>query len=1164
MKKLLLTMLPIFIFIQVNYGQTRYCTPFFSSCKEVSIDKFEINTLKNINTGCNGGYSFFPSTITTNLKQGAFYPLSVVLNDASGQKNAVALYFDFNQDGDFLDTLEFYNLGLGTTNFSDTIRIPLINQGQVRVRIIASRQTTELEAMGSCSQFMTGEAEDYTVSIAPPDPMILVKESLTQNTLPVAKSMRNQQIIGVQIITKNLGNPFIVSGLRFSTKGTTSNFDIANAKLWFTGNKNRFDTTYQVGITAVSPKDTIAFNGRAVLSEDTNFFWLSYDVSEKATIGNVLDAEFLDFTILKSSYLPAVKTLPGNRKIIGSIFMNNKVATTCEAYFFDDGGVNGPYARNVKSVFTIFPTSKENAVQIKLLKYDVCNDGCGIMRIHNGSDTTKPNIGLENIVSPTEFRSTSADGALTFYFDGGGYASGWEMLISCGYNCFYGGLSTKLSITHPECMSDTGKVFVKPEGGTGPFTYTYYKSSNVVTNRLPTYTKLDSTDENISLFPGDYMVQVSDKNSCSDTTHFTVNAMPITRLSSSLQGLSNVSCFGGSDGAIDINVNGASGVPTYTWTGPIVAATQDLTVLKAGSYKVKISDNAGCIRASYTILDGPPLKGGKIIGSQTICYNGDPTRIVNSSLRTAMPSGGKGAWVFGWELSKNPGCVGGWTVIPGADSLTYDPPKGLQETSCYRRSANNFCLPKVYSDTVIVSVLPIPIKPIKPIGATKICKNVISSDYSVSKVRDATSYQWSIEPSTAGSLQIKDTLVNISWATSFAGNVKLTVKGINNCGAGISSDTLQINISSPAPKTGIPTSQKSVNSSAGETICQNSPNTNYATTGAVGATSYQWFLLPRSAGIISGTSTASVVDWSYNFSGAARIVVAGIFECGVGPTSDTLSINVSPLSGGKIGSDTTIGIDQKFVTFINREDAIGSTGLIKYFWEKNEDSVLNIGWQKISDAHLSNYLHSSPINKSTFFRRGAKIPCGIDTIIVYSDTVKVTIPTARIQSEWVTEDLAKFTIFIDGGIAPWEIKVSNGKKIILDTISYLPKINFYSNLGGRYTVVALKDGNGRQGLTEGEVVIDFNLDFPEGFSPNGDALNEEFRILRIQNYPNNELRIYNREGALLYLKENYNNEWNGKDDAGNELPDGTYFFNFRIRENAKIVEEKTGFVQIKR
>jgi PKD repeat protein len=79
------------------------------------------------------------------------------------------------------------------------------------------------------------------------------------------------------------------------------------------------------------------------------------------------------------------------------------------------------------------------------------------------------------------------------------------------------------------------------------------------------------------------------------------------------------------------------------------------------------------------------------------------------------------------------------------------------------------------------------------------------------------------------------------------------------------------------------------------TICQDSPNTNYSTTGATYATSYSWNISPSGAGTISGAGTTGTVDWNSSFIGTATIKVRGGNSCGNGAWSNTLTINVNPL-----------------------------------------------------------------------------------------------------------------------------------------------------------------------------------------------------------------------------------------------------------------------------
>jgi gliding motility-associated-like protein len=88
-----------------------------------------------------------------------------------------------------------------------------------------------------------------------------------------------------------------------------------------------------------------------------------------------------------------------------------------------------------------------------------------------------------------------------------------------------------------------------------------------------------------------------------------------------------------------------------------------------------------------------------------------------------------------------------------------------------------------------------------------------------------------------------------------------------------------------------------------------------------------------------------------------------------------------------------------------------------------------------------------------------------------------------------------------------------------------------------------------------------------GFSPNGDGLHDTFTIEGIDLRPNNTLKVYNRWGALVYQKDNYNNTWDGTSEnkltikKANGLPVGVYFYVLYLRDENK---KWTGYIYLNR
>jgi gliding motility-associated-like protein/uncharacterized repeat protein (TIGR01451 family) len=117
------------------------------------------------------------------------------------------------------------------------------------------------------------------------------------------------------------------------------------------------------------------------------------------------------------------------------------------------------------------------------------------------------------------------------------------------------------------------------------------------------------------------------------------------------------------------------------------------------------------------------------------------------------------------------------------------------------------------------------------------------------------------------------------------------------------------------------------------------------------------------------------------------------------------------------------------------------------------------------------------------------------------------------------------------------------------------------NATGSYSNTASITGNETDDslLNNTSTVITVPTDFfiPEGFSPNGDGINDLFVIRGINLYTNNTFEILNRWGNKVFGANNYQNTWNGLATegvrmGGNELPVGTYFYVLDLKDGTPI------------
>ncbi len=92
----------------------------------------------------------------------------------------------------------------------------------------------------------------------------------------------------------------------------------------------------------------------------------------------------------------------------------------------------------------------------------------------------------------------------------------------------------------------------------------------------------------------------------------------------------------------------------------------------------------------------------------------------------------------------------------------------------------------------------------------------------------------------------------------------------------------------------------------------------------------------------------------------------------------------------------------------------------------------------------------------------------------------------------------------------------------------------------------------------------------QGYSPNGDNVDDTWTIPGIEDLPNNVVTIFNRYGTKVWETTNYDNEDNSWDSQSNVdnifgsagLPDGTYFY--VIEFPGTNTDTKSGFVILKR
>lgn len=117
----------------------------------------------------------------------------------------------------------------------------------------------------------------------------------------------------------------------------------------------------------------------------------------------------------------------------------------------------------------------------------------------------------------------------------------------------------------------------------------------------------------------------------------------------------------------------------------------------------------------------------------------------------------------------------------------------------------------------------------------------------------------------------------------------------------------------------------------------------------------------------------------------------------------------------------------------------------------------------------------------------------------------------------------------------------------LDGIEYQDEPVFSDLEPGSYTVY-VNDINGCGPPAKQTVFV---LDYPNYFTPNGDGINDYWRIANLQYYSDEGIQVFDRFGKLVYAYTGYDQGWDGMLD-GKPLPSSDYWFVIRLR-NGRII-----------
>ena len=531
----------------------------------------------------------------------------------------------------------------------------------------------------------------------------------------------------------------------------------------------------------------------------------------------------------------------------------------------------------------------------------------------------------------------------------------------------------------------------------------------------------------------------------------------------------DVLCFGDATGSATANVQGGSAPYSYSWNTIPVQSTSTINNLKAGTYRVTVTDNSGCIATANVIIN-QPLAGLMVNPIQTnvLCF-GDAT-----GSATANPTGGTAPYTYLWN------------TIPAQTTATANNLSAGNYT--VRVTDSNGC---ITMDNVLITQ-PEPIT-----GSAMVTVTLTGTGgtgpliYTLNGVSNETGVFTDVEPG-----------IDYNWSITDA----------NNC----QKDTGIITL--PEPLVILLIDKVNV-------LCFNGNTGSIKVEASGGNAPYEYKLNNseyQSSGtfnlLTAGAYTVTVRD--------AKGETTGIPVTIDQPSLLTLStIQTNILCEGEVtGSATAL--------------AQGGTAPYSYSWNtlpvKTTATITGLpaGTYNVEVTDANGCTATTPV-----------------TIVALN-----TLPTVAFTSS--QSGLNTYTFVNTSANATslaWDF--GDGQA----STSANP-VHVYAT-AGTYTV-KLTVTNDCGTDIETQVLTVPELEFFNGFSPNGDGQNDNWNIPVLNYFPVNTVLIINRWGGEIWKGINYNNKdivWTGKNMNGEDMPDGTYYYIINYNNT-----EKRGWVFIKR
>ena len=386
---------------------------------------------------------------------------------------------------------------------------------------------------------------------------------------------------------------------------------------------------------------------------------------------------------------------------------------------------------------------------------------------------------------------------------------------------------------------------------------------------------------------------------------------------------------------------------------------------------------------------------------------------------------------------------------------------------------------------------------------------------------------------TGGSGNYTYSSTNTAVATIVSGKVHIVGPGtsIISVNDGTTSRSIILTVNPPITPTITIASQTA-------DICTGSSVTFTATANAGINPVYQWNVNGQPTGTNLSTFTSSTLQTGDQ----VTCIVTDISDCSSGPvTSAPVNITTEPYTTPSVtitSSATGPIMPGDPVTFTATPVNGGATPA--YQWAVN-----GISAGTNNPVFTQACFNNGDVVTCTLSNTGSKCltqPTAQSNSIAISVTNAVTVTISASANNVYAGTPVTFTAVASTGTAlnyQWQVNGKNaGSNSPVFTTAAL-------NNGDNVTCIFTAGGVCEAPVTSNQlnmvILPPLSVTIPNAFTPNGDGINDLWNIANISFYPNCNVSIFTRYGALIYHSVGYANPWNGTYNGG-KLPTGTYYY----------------------